>query len=227
MGISTTLYYLTVVVFILSLIAQLRVTSTFRKYSKTICKSGLTGYDLAIALLKKHNIGNIKVRRTKGKLTDHFDPMALEVRLSEEVYSSNSVAALGVAAHEIGHVLQHFNGFLPYRIRTAIFPVVSFGSRLAIPIFFMGLIFSARSFLLVGIILFLAIVLFQIITLPVEFNASQRALKELEEEHFLQSEELDMAGAVLKAAALTYVANTIGTVLQLLRLIAIARNGKK
>lgn len=175
MGISTTLYYLTIVVFILSLIAQLRVTSTFRKYSKTICKSGLTGYDLAIALLKKHNIGNIKVRRTKGKLTDHFDPMALEVRLSEEVYSSNSVAALGVAAHEIGHVLQHFNGFLPYRIRTAIFPVVSFGSRLAIPIFFMGLIFSARSFLLVGIILFLAIVLFQIITLPVEFNASQRA----------------------------------------------------
>ncbi len=226
MGISTTLYYLTIVVFILSLIAQLRVTSTFRKYSKTICKSGLTCYDLAIALLKKHNIGNMKVRRTKGKLTDHFDPMALEVRLSEEVYSSNSVAALGVAAHEIGHVLQHFNGFLPYRIRTAIFPVVSFGSRLAIPIFFMGLIFSARSFLLVGIILFLAIVLFQIITLPVEFNASRRALKELEE-HFLQSEELDMAGAVLKAAALTYVANTIGTVLQLLRLIAIARDGKK
>ena len=226
MGISTTLYYLTIVVFILSLIAQLRVTSTFRKYSKTICKSGLTGCDLAIALLKRYNIGNIKVRRTKGKLTDHFDPMALEVRLSEEVYSSNSVAALGVAAHEIGHVLQHFNGFLPYRIRTAIFPVVSFGSRLAIPIFFMGLIFSARSFLLVGIILFLAIVLFQIITLPIEFNASRRALKELEE-HFLQSEELDMAGAVLKAAALTYVANTIGTVLQLLRLIAIARDGKK
>ena len=226
MGISTTLYYLTIVVFILSLIAQLRVTSTFRKYSKTICKSGLTGCDLAIALLKRYNIGNIKVRRTKGKLTDHFDPMALEVRLSEEVYSSNSVAALGVAAHEIGHVLQHFNGFLPYRIRTAIFPVVSFGSRLAIPIFFMGLIFFARSFLLVGIILFLAIVLFQIITLPVEFNASRRALKELEE-HFLQSEELDMAGAVLKAAALTYVANTIGTVLQLLRLIAIARDGKK
>ena len=226
MEISTTLYYLTIVVFILSLIAQLRVTSTFRKYSKTICKSGLTGCDLAIALLKRYNIGNIKVRRTKGKLTDHFDPMALEVRLSEEVYSSNSVAALGVAAHEIGHVLQHFNGFLPYRIRTAIFPVVSFGSRLAIPIFFMGLIFSARSFLLVGIILFLAIVLFQIITLPVEFNASRRALKELEE-HFLQSEELDMAGAVLKAAALTYVANTIGTVLQLLRLIAIARDGKK
>ena len=226
MEISTTLYYLTIVVFILSLIAQLRVTSTFRKYSKTICKSGLTGCDLAIALLKRYNIGNIKVRRTKGKLTDHFDPMALEVRLSEEVYSSNSVAALGVAAHEIGHVLQHFNGFLPYRIRTAIFPVVSFGSRLAIPIFFMGLIFFARSFLLVGIILFLAIVLFQIITLPVEFNASRRALKELEE-HFLQSEELDMAGAVLKAAALTYVANTIGTVLQLLRLIAIARDGKK
>ena len=226
MEISTTLYYLTIVVFILSLIAQLRVTSTFRKYSKTICKSGLTGCDLAIALLKRYNIGNIIVRRTKGKLTDHFDPMALEVRLSEEVYSSNSVAALGVAAHEIGHVLQHFNGFLPYRIRTAIFPVVSFGSRLAIPIFFMGLIFSARSFLLVGIILFLAIVLFQIITLPVEFNASRRALKELEE-HFLQSEELDMAGAVLKAAALTYVANTIGTVLQLLRLIAIARDGKK
>lgn len=178
-------------------------------------------------LLKKHNIGDIKVKRTKGKLTDHFDPIALEVRLSEEVYSGNSVAALDVAAHEIGHVLQHFNGFLPYRIRTAIFPVVSFGSNLAIPIFFVGLISSARSLLLVGIILFLAIVLFQIITLPVEFNASRRALKELEEEHFLQPEELDMASAVLKAAALTYVANTIGTVLQLLRLIAIARNGKK
>lgn len=111
MGISTTLYYLTIVVFILSLIAQLRVTSTFRKYSKTICKSGLTGCDLAIALLKRYNIGNIKVRRTKGKLTDHFDPMALEVRLSEEVYSSNSVAALGVAAHEIGMCFSILMGF--------------------------------------------------------------------------------------------------------------------
>ena len=227
MEISTTLYYLTIVVFILSLIAQLRVTGTFKKYSRITCKSGLTGYDLAIALLKKHDISNIKVRRTKGKLTDHFDPVALEVRLSEGVYGSNSVAALGVAAHEIGHVIQHFNGFLPYRIRTAIFPVVSFGSRLAIPIFFIGLISSARSLLLVGIILFLAIVLFQIVTLPVEFDASRRALKELENEHFLQPEELDMAGEVLRAAALTYVANTIGTVVQLFRLIAIAKNGKK
>ena len=226
MEISTTLYYLTIVVFILSLIAQLRVTGTFKKYSRITCKSGLTGYGLAIALLKKHNISNIKVRRTKGKLTDHFDPVALEVRLSEEVYSRNSVAALGVAAHEIGHVIQHFNGFLPYRIRTAIFPVVSFGSNLAIPIFFIGLISSARSLLLVGIILFLAIVLFQIVTLPVEFDASRRALKELESEHFLQPEELDMAGEVLRAAALTYVANTIGTVVQLFRLIAIAKNGK-
>ncbi|MGN1039446.1 MAG: zinc metallopeptidase [Oscillospiraceae bacterium] len=227
MEISTTLYYLTIVVFILSLIAQLRVTGTFKKYSRITCKSGLTGYDLAIALLKKHDISDIKVRRTKGKLTDHFDPVALEVKLSEEVYSRNSVAALGVAAHEIGHVIQHFNGFLPYRIRTAIFPVVSFGSNLAIPIFFIGLISSARSLLLVGIILFLAIVLFQIVTLPVEFDASRRALKELENEHFLQPEELDMAGEVLRAAALTYVANTIGTVVQLFRLIAIAKNGKK
>lgn len=224
---STALYYLAIVIFILSLIAQLRVTGTFKKYSRIACKSGLTGYDLAIALLKKHNISDIKVKRTKGKLSDHFDPVALEVRLSEEVYNGNSVAALGVAAHEIGHVIQHFNGFLPYGIRTAIFPVVSFGSNLAIPIFFIGLISSVRALLLVGIILFLAIVLFQIVTLPVEFDASRRALKELEDEHFLQPEELDMAGAVLRAAALTYVANTIGTVLQLVRLIVIARDGKK
>jgi len=134
---------------------------------------------------------------------------------------------LGVAAHEIGHVLQHFNGFLPYRIRTVIFPAVSFGSNLAIPIFFIGLISSIRALLLVGIILFLAIVLFQIVTLPVEFDASRRALKELEDEHFLQPEELDMADAVLRAAALTYVANTMGAVVQLFRLIAIAKNGKK
>ncbi len=211
---------------ILAIYAQTKVSSTFAKYSKIANTKGLTGADVARSILAYNNITDVQVVPTRGKLTDNYNPRNKTVNLSESVYSSRSIAALSVAAHEVGHAIQHDKGYFPLHMRTMIFPATAFASRLAMPLILIGLFFSSTNgpLLQLGIILFSVTVLFQVITLPVEFNASSRALKALEEYNFLNKEEIAPAKSVLSAAALTYVAAAISAALQLVRLILISQS---
>ncbi|MBN1271012.1 MAG: zinc metallopeptidase [Candidatus Aminicenantes bacterium] len=207
---------------ILALYAQQKVRSTYARYSNINSSSRLTGSDVARNILQLKGATDVNIEKVKGRLTDHYDPRKKVLRLSEGIYGSSSLAALGIAAHETGHALQHHDGYAPLHFRNAIFPVANLGSTLAFPLFFIGFIFSRNgpSILMdLGIILFSGAVLFIVITLPVEFNASKRALVLLEETHYLQGRELAGARKVLSAAALTYVASTAMAVMQLLRLI--------
>ena len=207
---------------ILALYAQAKVQSTFQRYSKVRASSGATGAQVARNLLDKNNLSDIVVEITPGHLTDHYEPRTNKLRLSAEIYHGNSLAALGVAAHETGHAAQHAQEYIPLSLRNTIFPVARFGSNLAFPLFFIGLLFGrGGSFLMdLGIILFTFAVLFQVITLPVEFNASRRALAMLEGEGYLtRGGEISGARKVLNAAALTYLAATAMALLQLLRLV--------
>ena len=183
----------------------------------------MTGYDAARRILDMNGLQNVAIEHIAGNLTDHYDPRSNTVRLSDSVYGSSSVAAIGVAAHEVGHAVQHAVGYTPIKVRNAIVPVVNLCSQLAMPLFILGLIFSSSLFMLtdVGIILFSAAVLFHIVTLPVEINASRRALSTLESSYMLEGEEIGGAKKVLSAAAMTYVASAAMALLQLLRLIAI------
>lgn len=208
---------------ILSLWAQANVNSTFARFSRVSNRRGMTGYDAARRILDMNGLQNVAIEHITGNLTDHYDPRSNTVRLSDSVYGSSSVAAIGVAAHEVGHAVQHAVGYTPIKVRNAIVPVVNLCSQLAMPLFILGLIFSSSFFMLtdVGIILFSAAVLFHIVTLPVEINASRRALSTLESSYMLEGEEISGAKKVLSAAAMTYVASAAMALLQLLRLIAI------
>ena len=216
-------YILLIPALILSMWAQFRVSSTFSRFSKVRASSGMTATQMAEQLLHAEGVYDVSVERTRGDLTDHYDPKNMVLRLSDSTANSTSVAALGVAAHEAGHVLQHRDGYAPLMLRTAAVPVVNIGSNLSWPLFLVGLIFSWDPLLYAGIALFALAVLFALITLPVEFNASKRALAALEANGYLQpGEEMRGAKKVLSAAAMTYVASAFMAIMQLLRLLAIA-----
>lgn len=207
---------------LLGLYAQFKVKSTFARYSRVRTKSGLTAEAAARMLLSRGGSTNVTISRVNGSLTDHYDPSSKTLRLSDSVYGSDSVAAVGVAAHECGHALQEHDGYGLLKLRSALVPVVNIGSSLYLPIFMAGLLFSWEPLQMVGILCFGLTLLFSLVTLPVEINASKRALGMLE--GVLDAEELRGARAVLSAAALTYLASVISSALQLLRLILISRS---
>ncbi|HIW57960.1 MAG TPA: zinc metallopeptidase [Firmicutes bacterium] len=225
-------YILLIPAFILSMWAQFKVSSTFSKYSKVSNRRGMTGADAARYILDINGLRHVRIERINGNLTDHFDPRSNVVRLSDSTYASTSVGAIGVAAHECGHAVQYATDYAPIRIRNAIVPVVNICSKLSIPIIIIGFIFAyagsfSNTLLNIGIILFSATVFFQLITLPVEFNASNRAIATLEQRALLQDDELKGAKKVLSAAAMTYVAAAFSAIMSLLRLIIIARNSDR
>ena len=212
-------YILVIIGVLLTLAASARVKSTFEKYSKVRSMSGMTGAEAAERLLHTSGIYNVKIERVSGHLSDHYDPRTKVLRLSDSVYSQSSIAAIGVAAHECGHAIQDDKDYAPLKIRRVLVPVASFGSTLAWPLILIGVLFTGSQFLIdLGIILFSFAVLFQLVTLPVEFNASKRAVVRLGETGILHGEELGQTKKVLDAAALTYLAAAAATILQLLRL---------
>lgn len=217
-------FILVIISLVIGLYAQFKVTSTFAKYSKVKSMKGFTGADAASRILSVNGLGNIRIERIDGHLSDHYDPRSKVLRLSKEVYDSTSLSALGVAAHEAGHAVQHAQKYFPIMIRNQIAPVVSISSYLAMPLVLIGIFFTALSGLIwVGIWLFVGVVLFQIITLPVEFNASSRAIQSLKASGIVENEEALISKKVLNAAAMTYVAATITAILQLVRLLIFAR----
>ena len=209
---------------LLGLWAQMRVSSAFKKYSAVHAHNGMSAEEVARSMLNRSGCGEVSVRTVSGTLTDHYDPRNNTLRLSDGVYGSTSVAAIGVAAHECGHAMQQHEGYAPLKLRSALVPVVNLGSNLYFPIFLLGLVFSWEPLLYVGIACFALTLVFALVTLPVEFNASGRALSVLEEQGYLSRDEMDGARAVLNAAALTYVAAAISSLLQLVRLLIIARD---
>ncbi|MBR6015440.1 MAG: zinc metallopeptidase [Firmicutes bacterium] len=211
----------------ISLLASLNVNSTFAKYSKVGNSKNITAERAAEAILKASGINDVGIERIGGNLTDHYSPKEKVLRLSDSVYGSNSVAAIGVAAHECGHAIQHKVGYGPLKLRSAAVPIANIGSRLSWPIIIAGLLLGMMGLAEVGIVLFIFVVLFQLITLPVEFNASGRALKVLEAQGMLAGGELAGAKKVLSAAALTYVAALFTAILQLLRMILIVKGGNR
>ena len=208
---------------LLGLWAQARVKSTFAEYSKVTTRRGMASQDVVRLLLNRQGVVDLNIEPTHGILSDHYDPSSNTLRLSEGVYNSASVAAVGVAAHEAGHALQKEQGYAMLSLRTIMVPVVNIGSTLAWPIFLAGYIFSWRPLIYAGILVFAAVVLFSLITLPVEFDASRRANVMLSESGLFSQDELAGVRKVLNAAALTYVASFVSTLLQLVRLILLAR----
>ncbi len=209
---------------LLGLWAQMRVSSAFKKYSAVHARNGMSAEEVARSMLNRADCGDVSVRSVSGNLTDHYDPRNNTLRLSDGVYGSTSVAAIGVAAHECGHAMQQHEDYAPLKLRSALVPVVNLGSNLYFPIFLLGLLFSWEPLLYVGIACFALTLVFSLVTLPVEFNASGRALRVLEQQGYLSGEEMDGARAVLNAAAMTYVAAAISSLLQLVRLLIIARD---
>ena len=221
-GLDETQIFLIILSLVISLWAQFMVKSSFRKYSKINNSKGYTGAQIARDILDKNGLYDVKVEHIRGELTDHFDPRTNVVRLSDSVHSSKSVAAIGVAAHEVGHAIQYAKLYTPMKIRSAVVPTTNIASYLSMFLFMLGMIMSHKYLIDIGIVLFCLIIFFQLITLPVEFNASARAMKTLQNDNLLIKEELSGARKVLTAAALTYVAAFITAILQLLRLIALA-----
>ena len=221
-------YILAIIAAVISLIASAGVKMTFSKYSKRIAQSGLTGRDVASRILQGAGIYDVSVNHISGNLTDNFNPKNKTLNLSDSVYASNSIAAIGVAAHESGHAIQHNKGYIPIKIRGAIVPVVNFGSRLSFPVILLGCLMNYNEIIIsIGILLFSFGLIFSLITLPVEFNASRRAISILEQDGILYDEELKGARKVLFAAAMTYVASAIGMALQLLRLFLMFKGGRR
>ena len=222
-------YILVVIGAVICMIASARVRGTFNKYSQLRSMIGMNGAQVAQRVLQAAGIYDVQVRHVSGSLTDHYDPRTKTVNLSDPVYNATSVAALGVAAHECGHAIQHAKSYAPLSIRSALVPIANFGSMLAWPVILIGLFFNTRSSGLIidiGILLFSAAVLFQLVTLPVEFDASRRALVMLRTQGILADDELKYTRRVLKSAALTYVASAAAAILQLLRIILIT-NGRR
>ena len=215
-------YILVLIGAVICMIASANVKSTYNKYAKYRSGSGMTGAQAAERLLWACGITDVKVGHVSGNLTDHYNPATKVLNLSDAVYNSTSVAAIGVAAHECGHAMQHAKGYAPLKLRTAFVPVANIGSTLAWPIILIGLLINSQSsqmIINVGIIMFSFAVIFQLVTLPVEFNASRRALTLLEQQGILGQQELTHTKRVLRAAALTYVASAAAAILQLLRII--------
>jgi len=207
---------------ILSMYAQMKVNSTYQKYSQIGSRRGMTGADVARYMLNKNGLYDIPIERVNGHLSDHYDPRSRVVRLSAGVYDSTSIAALGIAAHEVGHAVQHDSGYMPLHIRNTIIPITQIGSYVSIPLLLLGILVSSPTLVELGILLFAGIVFFQMITLPVEFNASRRAVAVLGNDAILSADELSGTKQVLSAAALTYVAAAVTAVFQLLRLLLIS-----
>ena len=209
---------------VLTMIASAKVNSTFQKYAKVRSMCGMTAAQVARRILDRNGLAEIPVEHVSGNLSDHYDPTKKVLRLSDSTYNSPSVAAIGVAAHECGHAMQQHDGYAPLKLRTAIVPVVNIGSSLYFPIFMAGLLFSWEPLVNVGILCFALSLVFSLVTLPVEFDASKRAIAMLRNGGYLAEDELDGARKVLNAAAMTYVAAVVSSLLQLLRLILIARS---
>lgn len=217
-------YLLLIPGLLLGIWAQVKVQSNYKKYAKVYNESGITGAQAAALILHQNRVENVTVTAGKGTLTDHYDSKAKVIRLSEGVYASNSLAAVGIAAHEASHAVQDAEGYLGLKLRNAVFPIASLGSGLALPMVFIGLVFSSFQVLIdIGIFLFGFAVLFHLVTLPVEINASRRALDAIKMEGVLSRDEAVGAKKVLSAAALTYVAALVVSVLQFLRLILLSR----
>ena len=201
--------------------AQSRLSSTFNKYSRVMSRGGYTAAEICRRILDSNGLYHVRIEHISGNLTDHFDPSTNDVRLSDTVYGSRSVASIGVAAHEVGHAIQYAVGYVPIRVRAVIIPITNFGSKLSMPLILLGFLFQWQPIVNLGIILFSLMTMFQLVTLPVELNASRRALKTLEGDSILYGEEVSQAKNVLTAAALTYVAALLTSAAQLLRLILI------
>lgn len=212
---------------LIALFAQGKVSSTFERFKRVRSQRGLTGAEVARQILNDNGLYNIVVSPINGRLTDHYDPKAGVIRLSSEVYGSSSIAAIGIAAHEAGHAVQHSVEYAPLTVRNAIIPITNFGSRLSFPLILVGIVMGAQPLVNLGIIAFSLVTLFQLVTLPVEFNASNRAIRTLDSHGILTDEELVGAKSVLSAAALTYVAALITSAAQLLRLVLLYGNRRK
>lgn len=226
MYIDWTYIVLVLPVMLFAMWASARVNSTFEKYKKTRNVRGMTGADAARWVLDRNGLRNVRIEHIQGSLTDHYDPSANVVRLSDDVYSSTSTAAIGVACHEVGHAIQHATNYAPVKIRTAIVPITNIGAKLSVPLIIIGLLLSSMGEVFVmiayiGCALFGLVTVFQLVTLPTEFNASSRALKTIEETNLLQGEELRQAKKVLSAAAMTYVAALAVSLAQLMRFLII------
>ncbi len=223
-------YYLILVMpaVLIALAAQVQVKSAFHRYSQVHSFRGITAAMVARRILDRNGLQNVRIEQVAGELSDHFDPRSEVVRLSASTYSSTSVAAIGVAAHECGHAIQYAQGYFPLTIRNAIIPITNIGSQLAFPLAILGLVFGLGMLVDIGIILFMVVVFFQLVTLPVEFNASKRALRILEEDSILESgEELAGAKKMLSAAAMTYVAALIVALANLARLILLSNRRQR
>lgn len=225
------MYYMTgfivIPVFIFALVCQIKVKSNFRKYSQVISRTGMSGADAAWRLLQLNGITDVKIRRISGTLTDYYDPKNKEICLSQDVFDSHSVAAIGVACHEAGHACQHAQGYAALKIRNAVIPATRIGTTLGVPLCLIGLFFNSETLAYIGIGLYLFVALFQLITLPVEFNASRRALETISTHGFLMEEEYRGAKKVLTAAALTYVAALASAIATLLRLLLVVNGGRR
>lgn len=220
-------FLLAILGLLLTSAASMMVKNTFAAYSRVACQNGLTGAEAAARVLSASGIYDVSIERVSGSLTDHYDPRSKTLRLSDSVYGSRSVAAVCVAAHECGHAVQHQKNYGPLVLRGTLVPAANLGSQLAWPIFFVGLVSSIRIFTTIGIVMFCLAIAFQLVTLPVEFNASARALRILKEGQILTDSELAGGKKVLTAAAMTYVASLAASLLQLLRLIILAGNNNR
>ncbi len=220
-------YVLVLIGALISMVASINVNSTYRRFSTMMSMRGVRAEEAAQRILHDAGIYDVRIERIRGELTDHYSPSEKVLRLSDAVYGSTSVAAIGVAAHECGHAIQHKVGYVPLSLRSLSVPVANIGSKLSWPLILIGLLIGYTPLAQIGVILFLAVVLFQLITLPVEFNASHRALQVLKQDSMLSMDELSGARKVLTAAALTYVAALFSTILQLLRLVMIVNGGRR
>ena len=220
-------YVLVIIAFLLTLFASFGVKGTFNKYDKVRSARGITGAMAARRILDANGLHHIRIERIRGNLTDHYSPKENVIRLSDSTYDSDSVAAIGVAAHECGHAVQYKVGYAPIKIRNSIVPVVNIGSSLSMPLFLIGLIFQLTNLAYIGAALFGLVLLFQVITLPVEINASRRAMQTLDGMMLLEGDELKGARKTLTAAAMTYIASAASTALQLLRLLLILNNRRR
>lgn len=228
---SYLLYYYTGIimlpVFIFALVCQAKVKTNFNRYSQVISRSGMTGADAAWRLLQLNGITDVKIKRISGTLTDYYDPNKKEICLSEDVFNSRSIAAIGVACHEAGHACQHNEGYFPLKIRSLVIPATQIGSALGVPLCLIGLFINSEPLAYAGLIMYGFVALFQLITLPVEFNASKRALQTIEANGFLTDSEYVGAKKVLSAAALTYVAALASALATMLRLLIIVTGGRR
>lgn len=220
-------YFLVIAGLIITLIASANVKSTFAKYDKVKSSRGITGAQAARRILDANGLYNIRIEHVNGKLSDHFSPKENVIRLSESTYNSTSIAAIGVAAHECGHAVQHQVGYVPIKVRNSIVTPVNICNTLSLPIIMLGLILGYPKFAMLGVILFSAVLIFQLVTLPTETNASKRAMQTLEDMAILEGSELTGARKVLTAAAMTYFASAASTALQLIRLMLIVNNSRR